>query len=424
VRPKPYVLTLLTTIALGLSVIGGFNAWVDPLELIGSSAVHGLDRNKPLVNSYARISKPAVDCRLQPSFVILGTSRSQHALDPQWPGLASLGYRGFNLAFPGASIHETRRAFENAVACGSLRGALIELDFLAFGANVPNAPDFQDELFRRYRNDWLRPSLEILRLLTSFDMTKESIRTLRMRPSAIEFEPDGRETDVVFERRVQTWGGVRGAFRRSEGAQYVRPILSTPLGHRPDFRFADGSPNTADLGAILDVASRNHVRLWFFIAPVHARQLEIFRALGLWPQFEDWKATLVRFTSARAQQLAFSQMPEVWDFSGYNSVTTENVPALGDSKSRMSGYWESSHIRKRLGDLMLARIFGSASQQAAVLLPDDFGRRLAPANVDSNTVRIREEGVRYRYSHPFEVDEVEREAEFASLRPLSASQLR
>jgi len=90
----------------------------------------------------------------------------------------------------------------------------------------------------------------------------------------------------------------------------------------------------------------------------------------------------------------------------------------------MCGYWESSHIRKRLGDLMLARVFGSPSQQAAVLLPDDFGRRLTPANVDSNMVRIREEGVRYRYSHPFEVDEVEREAELASLRPLSASQLR
>jgi len=42
-RSKPYVLILLTTIALGLSVIGGFNAWVDPLELISSSAVHGLD---------------------------------------------------------------------------------------------------------------------------------------------------------------------------------------------------------------------------------------------------------------------------------------------------------------------------------------------------------------------------------------------
>jgi hypothetical protein len=39
------------------------------------------------------------------------------------------------------------------VACGSLRVALINLDFLGFGIHAENAPDFQDELFRRYRND-------------------------------------------------------------------------------------------------------------------------------------------------------------------------------------------------------------------------------------------------------------------------------
>jgi hypothetical protein len=422
--PNRYLLFLLATVLLGLGMIGGFNAWVDPLELVSSSGAHGLDPNKPLVNTYARMSKPAVDCRLEPSFVILGTSRSQHALDPEWPGLAALGYHGFNLAFPGASIYEMRRAFENAAACGSLRGALIELDFLAFGAHVPNAPDFEDDLFRHKRGDWLRPSLEVLRLLTSLDMTKESIHTLQIRPSASEFEPDGRENDVIFERRVQTWGGVRGAFRRSERAQYVEPILSHPGGQRPSFRFADGSPNTADLGAILAVARRNHVRLWFFFAPVHARQLEIFRALGLWPQFEDWKATLVRFTYAQGQRLAFPEPPEVWDFSGYSSVTTENVPALGDSKSRMTGYWESSHIRKHLGDLMLARMFGNGSQQAALQLPDDFGVLLTAANVDLNTARIRGDAIHYRYSHPFEEDEVEREVEFASVKPLSASQMR
>jgi hypothetical protein len=415
-----YILALAVALVCGLAGIGVFNAIVDPLELVSSAGTQGLDTRKPLVNVYARISKAAVDCRVKPSFVILGSSRSQHAIDPQSPSLTARGYRGFNLAFPGSSIYEMRRAFENAVACGSLRGALIELEFTSFDIRQRNAPDFEEGLFRRGPGDWLRPALEVLRLLTSLDMTRESIETLRMRPSPSEFEPDGRETDVVFESRVERWGGVRGAFQQSERAQYVRPILSEPLPLRPNFRYPDGSPNTADLAAIVDIARRNHVQLWFFLAPVHARQLETFRALGLWPQLEDWKDTVVRFTYAHASPL----LPEIWDFSGYNSVTTESVPAPGDSTSRMSGYWESSHIRKHLGDLMLARIFGSRSQQVALQLPPDFGVQLTPANLEVNRDRIRAEASRYRQSHPLEVAEVEESVEQASVAPLAVSQIR
>jgi hypothetical protein len=420
VSHRLYIFVLAVALVCGLAAIGIFNAIVDPLELVSPAGAQGLDTRKPLVNVYARMSKAAVDCRLKPSFVILGSSRSQHALDPRSPALTARGYRAFNLAFPGSSIYEVRRAFEHAVACGSLRGALIELDFMAFDIRQHNAPDFEEGLFRRGPGDWLRPALEVLRLLTSLDMTKESIDTLRMRPSPSEFEPDGRETDVVFESRVERWGGVRGAFQQSERAQYVRPILAEPLPLRPNFHYPDGSPNTADLAAILDIASRNHVQLWFFFAPVHARQLETFRALGLWPLLEEWKETVVRFTYAHVS----ASLPEIWDFSGYNSVTTETVPARGDSTSRMSGYWESSHIRKHLGDLILARIFGSSSLQAALQLPPDFGVQLTPANIEANRGRIRIEASRYRRSHPLEVAEVEKSVERASVAPSAVSQLR
>jgi hypothetical protein len=405
VHPRRYIAVLLLTVLGGLAAIGTFNALVDPLELVSSAGTRGLDPHRPLVNVYARISKPAVDCRLEPSLVIVGTSRSQHALDPQSPALIAHGYRGFNLAFPGAAIYELRRAFDNAVACGSLQGALIELDFMSFDTHAQNAPDFEEALFRRGHGEWLRPTLEVLRLLTSLDMTWESIDTLRMRPGPAEVEPDGRETDVVFERRVERAGGVRGAFQRSERAQYIRPILAEP----PDFRFVDGRANIAELDTLLQTASRNNVRLWFYFAPVHARHLETLRALGLWSRYEDWKATLVRFIHARARELSFPAPPEVWDFSGYNSVTTESVPPYEDSSSRMRGYWESSHLRKYVGDLMLARMFGSSSQQTA--LPADFGIRLTPANVDSNTERIRAEAMRYRHSRPLEEQEVQQEVQ-------------
>jgi hypothetical protein len=90
----------------------------------------------------------------------------------------------------------------------------------------------------------------------------------------------------------------------------------------------------------------------------------------------------------------------------------------------MSGYWESSHIRKHLGDLILARIFGSRSQQAALQLPPDFGVQLTPANIEVNRDRIRIEASRYWRSHPAEVAEVEKGVKQTSVALLAGPQLR
>jgi len=262
---------------------------------------------------------PRSTAACSPSFVILGTSRSQHALDPQWPGLASLGYRGFNLAFPGASIHETRRAFENAVACGSLRGAFIELDFLAFGTHAGNAPDFQDELFRRYRNDWLRT---VTRDFAVVDLIRHDKGEYSYAANATlgDRVRAGRKGDGCCIRTSSTDMGAASAepFADPNAPSMYSLYCRPPRANGQVFRFADGSPNTADLGAILDVASRNHVRLWFFFAPVHARQLGSLpcsRPVAAIRRLEGDPGPL--HVSARAQQLAFPQVPEVWDFSGY-----------------------------------------------------------------------------------------------------------
>ncbi|NEQ62463.1 MAG: hypothetical protein F6K53_35770, partial [Moorea sp. SIO4A1] len=97
-------------------------------------------------------------------------------------------------------------------------------------------------------------------------------------------------------------------------------------------------------------------------------QWESLRVTRLWPVFEEWKRRLVEITP-------------VWDFSGYNSITTEAI------SEEMKNYWDSSHYREEVGDLILNRLF---SYQAHTV-PEDFGVLITPDNVESHLGKVRNE---------------------------------
>ena len=73
----------------------------------------------------------------------------------------------------------------------------------------------------------------------------------------------------------------------------------------------------------------------------------------------------------------------VWMFCGYNTITTEPFPEE-DSQNQMRWYFESSHYRETVGDMILSRLFNLDSPN----VPEDFGLRLTPENVESQLTRI------------------------------------
>ena len=109
-----------------------------------------------------------------------------------------------------------------------------------------------------------------------------------------------------------------------------------------------------------------------FISPIYAWQIEEVDAAGLMPAFEQWKRDLVAMVEAfnRTSRI----WVRLWDFSGYNSVTTEAVPASGP----MRWYWEPSHYTSAAGNLVLGRVLGQPEG-----VPTDFGVELTPANIET-----------------------------------------
>jgi hypothetical protein len=139
------------------------------------------------------------------------------------------------------------------------------------------------------------------------------------------------------------------------------------------------------------------IRLVVVIYPYHARLLEIVKDAGLWPEFEDWKRELTAILEQEGGEYP------LWDFSGYNSFTTEAVPGAKEKSKETRWYWEAGHFKKELGDLVLARIFGFPSAEPGV---EHFGAILATANIEGHLAAIREQGAGYRSAHLGELDEI------------------
>jgi hypothetical protein len=114
------------------------------------------------------------------------------------------------------------------------------------------------------------------------------------------------------------------------------------------------------------------------------------------PAWEQWKRDL-------AATVADSKA-ELWDFSGYNPVTSEDIPR--DPAVRMRWYWDGSHFTKAAGTLMLDRVLNAKGDES-------FGIRLSPDNVESVIARIRAERAAYAASHAGEVAEVAAIAELS-----------
>ncbi len=63
---------------------------------------------------------------------------------------------------------------------------------------------------------------------------------------------------------------------------------------------------------------------------------------------------------------ALSQLTEFWDFSGYNTITTDNL-----------NYYDESHFRPNVANMMIARVFNYSTND----VPDDFGVYVSNKNI-------------------------------------------
>jgi hypothetical protein len=68
----------------------------------------------------------------------------------------------------------------------------------------------------------------------------------------------------------------------------------------------------------------------------------------------------------------------------------------------MRNYWDSSHFKESVGDLVLDRMYGLNAPGRVV--PFDFGVRVTTSNIESHLAAVRQRQAEYRASHSVDVE--------------------
>ena len=423
---KRYCLIAIATVLLLLGNTAAFNAVVDPYGMYRLIEIRGFNLHKPAIYHRVRLFKAYDIRRIKPSAIVLGTSRSHVGIRMSYKGWGATATPRYNLAFDGATTKEMYFYLKHAYTIHPLKQVVLGLDiYHPTEAPSDSRPDFDPQLLCETRSltSLLTMVLEDLKLLISIDTVGACITTLRSQDDGQPewFAADGQRLGEVFFRRIEENFGksprtyfeeidkLEVGFKlegRYPGTKEFRQQASIPPQETKD------ETSLGYIRRIIEFCRAKHIDLHIFMTPEHAHQMEISAALGEWPLIEKAKRNLVDLLSDDATKHPGGRQIPLYDFSGYNSVTTEELPEPG-SRKEMKYYWDSSHFKEIVGDFVVSRIFGVSNPKRAV--PADFGVRLTADTIDSVLARICSDQITYRTHHSQDV---------AAIRLLVSSALR
>lgn len=386
--------------AYGSVVISGVNWMIDPFYIFETPRISGLNAAKTGFFKHLRSMKPLVlqSKRNTIDTIILGSSRAEAGLDPEHPAWGSS--KVYNLSIPAPSMYELLRYYEFANQVQELRTVVLALDFSQYETQTNYEVDHLLQTI--YTPTQHYGASNLFTTLFSIDALSASVRTV-----IFQHNPQVEHTPLGFG--IHTWRREEAA-RIGQRAVFIdndKQYISNHWAKKGSTADSFGSSQTATLvyfRRLVEESRAHDTHLIVLISPSHAREWSIIWAAGLWPQLEQWKRNIVTILAEDAACHPGKEPFALWDFSGYNSITTEEVPLAGDTQTQMRWYWEASHYKKEVGDMILARLFNYHDPKLQV--PDDFGTKLTLENIDAYLEAVREQQRIWHLQHQPDLQEI------------------
>jgi hypothetical protein len=362
---RAFCLVWLQLVAVLLTLTAAFNVTMDPYLVFGTPRMPGVNALKPETQTHTALAKDFLVARLRPVGLLLGDSKVDIGLDPLSPAWPQEDRPVFNDAVPGIRLEGVAGRLRRDLALGPVRRALLTVNPEELMGPAP--PDIAPvPLESPWDAFWHRVRDRLLAAL-SLDAVRASLATLAAQGGGDvgDMSPLGATSEGAFRGLVAV-AGYDALFvqKDSELQARLRRVAARVQGTDEASRI-----RLAPVEAIIAACLQNRVRLDIVIPPSHADYLRALDRAGLWPLYQRVKAALTTLVAKYG-----SSDLHLWDFGGFDSVSTEAVPDPGDLTGSTQWFWEPSHFKKRLGEKMLRAIYGGDGS---------YGVALTPASIDA-----------------------------------------
>ena len=382
-KNKIYLLTFLFIVFFGLLSVAAFNMIIDPAAVFNIVEREGFNAEKTeLMRGGGRRDKAVALKWKEFDTVILGSSRSEVGINPESSLFGK--ERVYNASLPFTHMEELHSVFKFVKDKTETKRVIIGLDFMLFTSKFEARGDYNESLFAEDR------PVKILFNIFSLDELLRSIDTLRDN----QHGKRARYSKSGHRYKMNTFKKLNG-HRNSFNDKLIKGFRLFLKANPPVIYHTD---RLTLLSSIINESKKAGIELILFISPTHVRQIETFRLLSLMDGRLIWQRDLTKLLSNNPQV-------KLWDFSGANVITTESIPPAGDAATEMRWYWEASHYKSVVGDMILQRVLGKETEGFEY---SGFGVLLDTENIDRHLSDQRRAQETYRREYPKEINELEK----------------
>lgn len=341
---------LLSALCL-LTFVGLFNFLVDPFEIFNMKRIERFNKLKPYRIENDRLFKSNEIIYLKPDVIILGSSRIQTGIDTADVTQLIEG-NVYNAALSGAGFEEHYAYFEHALYNQpQLKTVIIGLDSFAFNKVITPVVDYDPA-----------------RLKLSYPYFKDCFLGLFTIKAA---QMSWRTFRDNFKKTAFHHNAERGFYKHPGTVDQnlidlVRGSIAACIkNHYSNFEI---SPKAIELFTkMVRTCREKNIDLKLFFCPYHANFADGMHRVEAWEKVEDLKRMLCK-------------IHPIWDFSGYNSVTTKDVDLENNAESF---YFDLSHFKPIVGQMVLHKMYGREINYS------DFGILLQEETIEQSLKQLR-----------------------------------
>ena len=343
-RARHLIVALICAAGTILALMG-FNWIVDPYGIRPADSFlrlrlksrRAIEKNEYLHKAYAL-------CHERPETIYLGNSRVCVGLpadDFRWKS------RVYNAGITSAEPEQILAYLRHALCLGSVRRVVIGLDAVTFVGPHHPPPTFDREILLQRAGDTMEPALVspgIFSMTAVVDSAKTLLR--QSQPEKVAYFRGVRDPDAM---RSQIKGDSAWASRRvlEIGQRLLRTAAASDL--KVDEARYEHAREIAEL------CRQHRVELIVFFLPIHEAYRALIAAEGLAPRVDQAKQKVSAiFREANLPGFILR------DFSGALPQTADTNPEAVGSKI-WSWWWEVSHFRTNLGELILDDLTSASS---------------------------------------------------------------